>query len=149
CYAWRLGVQGEPWRANDDGEPSGSAGRSILGQLLSQRLTYVLVVVVRYFGGTKLGVPGLIQAYREAAADAIAAGRVEERTEDAHYEITFPYLAMNDVMKAVKEYAPTLSGQHFDNLCRITLLIRRNTEESFVGKLSKIEGVNVEFLYYR
>ncbi len=149
CYAWRLGAQGEPWRAGDDGEPAGSAGRPILGQLLSQGLTYVLVVVVRYFGGTKLGVPGLIQAYREATADAIANGQTVERTEDAYYEVTFPYLAMNDVMKAIKEYAPTLSDQVFDNLCRITLSIRRDSEAPFVGKLSKIEGADVKFLYHR
>ena len=90
CYAWRLGAKGESFRANDDGEPSGTAGKPILGQLLSHELTYCLIVVVRYFGGTKLGVPGLIAAYKESAAEAIAAAEVVERTVDCEIVVDFP-----------------------------------------------------------
>ena len=95
CYAWRLGPHGESYRANDDGEPSGTAGRPILGQLLSNELTDCLIVVVRYFGGTKLGVPGLIAAYKESAAAAIEAAEIIERTVDRIITVRFSYLAMN------------------------------------------------------
>ena len=101
CYAWRLGPRGEAFRANDDGEPSGTAGKPILGQLLSNDITDCLVVVVRYFGGTKLGVPGLIAAYREAAAAAIEAAQIVERTVDRVVTVDFPYVAMNDIMRVV------------------------------------------------
>lgn len=144
CYAWRLGPQGEAFRANDDGEPSGTAGKPILGQLLSHELTDCLVVVVRYFGGTKLGVSGLIAAYREAAAGAIAAGRIVERTVDTLVEVEFSYLAMNDVMRVVKEEQPRVREQHFDNLCRMLLSIRRSAADQLVGKLRKVAGATVE-----
>lgn len=144
CYAWRLGPQGEAFRANDDGEPSGTAGKPILGQLLSHELTDCLVVVVRYFGGTKLGVSGLIAAYREAAAEAIAAGRIVERTVDTLVEVEFSYLAMNDVMRVVKEEQPRVREQHFDNLCRMLLSIRRSAADQLVGKLRKVAGATVE-----
>lgn len=144
CYAWRLGPQGEAFRANDDGEPSGTAGKPILGQLLSHELTDCLIVVVRYFGGTKLGVSGLIAAYREAAAEAIAAGRIVERTVDTLVEVEFSYLAMNDVMRVVKEEQPRVREQHFDNLCRMLLSIRRSAADQLVGKLRKVAGATVE-----
>ncbi len=146
CYAWRLGAHGERFRANDDGEPSGTAGRPILGQLLSKGLTYVLVVVVRYFGGTKLGVPGLINAYREATLDVLENSRIVTRTEDAWYEVVFPYTVMNDVMKVVKEEQPVIREQEFDNRCRMVLSIRRSREEGLKGKLSKVEGTELTFL---
>lgn len=144
CYAWRLGPQGEAFRANDDGEPSGTAGKPILGQLLSHELTDCLIVVVRYFGGTKLGVSGLIAAYREAAAGAIAAGRIVERTVDTLVEVEFSYLAMNDVMRVVKEEQPRVREQQFDNLCRMLLSIRRSAADQLVGKLRKVAGATVE-----
>ena len=117
CYAWRLGPRGEAFRANDDGEPSGTAGKPILGQLLSNDITDCLVVVVRYFGGTKLGVPGLIAAYRESAAEAIAAAEIVELTVDRTVRVDFPYVAMNAIMRVVKEQQPRIEEQTFDNLC--------------------------------
>lgn len=144
CYAWRLGPRGESFRANDDGEPSGTAGRPILGQLLSCGVTDALIVVVRYFGGTKLGVPGLIAAYREAAAEALAAGRIVERTVDRVIRIDFPYTAMNEVMRAVKEEQPAIREQRFDNLCTMVLAIRESRAEGLIGKLEKVGGASLE-----
>jgi len=144
CYAWRLGPQGGRFRANDDGEPSGTAGRPILGQMLSREVTDCLVVVVRYFGGTKLGVPGLIAAYKESAAAVLDAARIVERTVDRRLEIGFSYLAMNDVMRVVKEEQPRIEAQEFDNLCRMRMAVRESGWEALVRKLEKIEGVNVE-----
>lgn len=144
CYAWRLGPQGEVFRANDDGEPSGTAGRPILGQLLSHELTDCLIVVVRYFGGTKLGVSGLIAAYKESAAEVISAGEIIERTVDTMVEIQFSYLVMNDIMRILKEEQPQVLEQQFDNLCRMTLSIRQSLAEGLIGKLKKIEGATLE-----
>ncbi|MBE6195533.1 MAG: YigZ family protein [Rikenellaceae bacterium] len=144
CYAWRLGPHGEQFRANDDGEPSGTAGRPILGQMLSVGVTNCLVVVVRYFGGTKLGVPGLIAAYKEATQEVLAAAEIVERTVDNRITIRFPYIAMNDVMKAVKEEQPRIEEQLFDNLCTMQLRIRQSQSERLEGKLRKVEGADVE-----
>ena len=144
CYAWRLGPQGEQFRANDDGEPSGTAGRPILGQMLSAGVTNCLVVVVRYFGGTKLGVPGLIAAYKEATQEVLSVAEIVERTVDDRITIRFPYIVMNDVMKAVKEELPQIEEQLFDNLCTMRLRIRRSQSERLVGKLRKVEGAEVE-----
>lgn len=140
CYAWRLGPRGEQFRSNDDGEPSGTAGKPILGQLLSASLTDSLVVVVRYFGGTKLGVPGLIAAYREATAEAIAAAEVVERTVDRTLKVEFPYMAMNDIMRAVKEMQPRIEEQLFDNLCSMRLSIRASLAERLAERLRKAGG---------
>ena len=128
CYAWRLGPSGDSFRAVDDGEPSSTAGRPILGQMLSRNVTNALIVVVRYFGGTKLGVPGLIAAYRESAAAALDASSVVERTVDAVLEIGFGYLVLNDVMRIVKEMQPQVLAQRFDNACTMTLAIRSSAE---------------------
>ncbi len=144
CYAWRLGPEGESFRANDDGEPSGTAGRPILGQLLSAGVTNCLVVVVRYFGGTKLGVPGLIAAYKEATQEVLAACQIIERTVDDRITIYFPYVAMNDVMRVIKEEQPQIEEQLFDNLCTIRLRIRRSLSERLVGRLQKVEGATLE-----
>lgn len=144
CYAWRLGPKGESYRANDDGEPSGTAGRPILGQLLSHSLTDCLVVVVRYFGGTKLGVPGLIAAYREAAEEAIAASQIVERTVDVKFTVSFPYEALNEVMKCIKEEQPAILSQLFDNVCSMQLSIRSGRAEALSGKLEKIGGLTLE-----
>lgn len=131
CYAYRLGKDGEQWRANDDGEPSSSAGRPILGQLLSNELSDVLVVVVRYFGGTKLGIPGLIKAYRSATADALANCTVVEKVASDNVSFEFDYLQMNDVMKFLKDRDLSPVSQDFGLNCRITLRI----------PLSQIEAV--------
>ena len=135
CYAWRLGPHGEP---------SGTAGKPILGQLLSNELVNCLIVVVRYFGGTKLGVSGLIGAYKESAAEAIRAAEIVERTVDTVVEVEFSYLAMNDVMRVVKEEQPRVLTQQFDNLCRMTLAIRQSLAGGMIGKLEKIGGVTLE-----
>lgn len=140
CYAWRLGPQGESFRANDDGEPSGTAGKPILGQLLSNALTDTLVVVARYFGGTKLGVPGLIAAYKESAADAIAAATIERRTVDCAIRVDFPYVAMNQIMRVVKEEQPAVQSQSFDNLCTLTLTIRAGRAAQLIERLKKAGG---------
>ena len=140
CYAWRPGAGGASWRANDDGEPSGTAGKPILGQLLSHELTDCLVVVVRYFGGTKLGVPGLIAAYRESAAEAIAAAEIVRRTVDRTIRVSYPYLAMNDVMRVVKEEQPVIRSQSFDNLCTLELTIRESCADRLAQRLRKAGG---------
>lgn len=140
CYAWRLGPTGEQFRANDDGEPSGTAGKPILGQMLSAKVTNCLIVVVRYFGGTKLGVPGLIAAYKEAAEEVLQASQIIERTVDDIIRIEFPYIAMNDVMRVVKDMQPKIEEQLFDNLCTMRLRIRRSESGMLQGKLDKIEG---------
>ena len=147
CYAWRLGIEasagGVRFRANDDGEPAGTAGRPILGQLLSRELTNLLVVVVRYFGGIKLGVPGLIAAYKEATADALASAEVVERTENREMTVEFPYPAMNRVMKAVKDMEPRVLGQDFDLSCRMRLSVRLRDAAALAERIGDIEGVNV------
>lgn len=149
CYAWRIGPEGELSRTNDDGEPSGTAGKPIMGQMLSAQVTNLLIVVVRYFGGTKLGVPGLINAYRESARAVIEAAEVVERTVDAGYRLRFVYTAMNDVMKIVKELSPQVVSQTFDNVCEMELSIRLGMEEQLLGRIGKCEGVAAEFLGYR
>ena len=146
CYAWRLGPFGERFRANDDGEPSSTAGKPILGQLLSHEITDCLIDGVRYFGGTKLGVPGLIAAYKESAAAVIEAAQVVERTVDTHIKIEFSYVVMNDVMRIIKEEQPTINEQIFDNLCTIKLSIRNSKADIILGRLRKVEGAIVEIL---
>ena len=144
CYAWRLGAKGEQFRANDDGEPSSTAGKPILGQLLSQEVTNCLVVVVRYFGGTKLGVPGLIAAYKESTALVLSECEIVERTVDVVIDVSFSYIAMNDVMRIVKDMQPKVVNQIFDNLCTMTLSIREGDSEQLIGRLEKVEGATVE-----
>ena len=144
CYAWRLGPQGAHFRANDDGEPSSTAGKPILGQLLSQEVTNCLVVVVRYFGGTKLGVPGLIAAYKESTALVLSECEIVERTVDVRINVSFSYMAMNDVMRIVKDMQPRVVDQQFDNLCTMTLTIREGDSEQLIGRLEKVEGATVE-----
>lgn len=144
CYAWRLGAKGEQFRANDDGEPSSTAGKPILGQLLSQDVTNCLVVVVRYFGGTKLGVPGLIAAYKESTALVLSECEIVERTVDVVIDVSFSYIAMNDVMRIVKDMQPKVVNQVFDNLCTMTLSIREGDSEQLIGRLEKVEGATVE-----
>lgn len=146
CYAWRLGPFGERFRANDDGEPSSTAGKPILGQLLSREVTDCLIVVVRYFGGTKLGVPGLIAAYKESAAAVLDAAEIIERTVDTRLRIDFSYMVMNDVMRIIKEEQPRIEEQTFDNLCSMTLSIRNSRAEQVIGRLRKVEGATLDIL---
>lgn len=140
CYAYRLGYTGDIWRFNDDGEPSSTAGRPIYGQILSAGLSDILIVVVRYFGGIKLGVPGLIKAYKTAAAEAIANASVIEKTATERYRITFDYLQMNSVMKTLKDLAVTPCNQQFNLTCSLEADIRLNTVSVFLEIFEKIEG---------
>lgn len=146
CFAWVLGPEGSKWRANDDGEPSGTAGRPILGQIRSSGLTNVLVVVSRYFGGTLLGVSGLINAYRSAAAAAISNAEIINHMIFDSYEITYPYSAMNDVMKIIKEEDIVQSGHSFDLECRIIIQFRPSAKERVLTRLSRINGLVHKFL---
>lgn len=144
CYAYRLGPKGEEWRANDDGEPSGTAGKPILGQLLSRDITDCLVVVVRWFGGTKLGVAGLIETYREATAAVLDVSRVEERSVDRVLSIRYPFESMNGVMKVVKAMEPKILEQVFDNMCGMRLAVRLSLADELLSRLEKVEGINIE-----
>ena len=136
CYAYRLGPCGEKWRANDDGEPSSSAGRPILGQIISNELSDILIVVVRYFGGIKLGVPGLIRAYKESSSDAINSARITTKTACRAFEIDFDYFYMNDIMKIIKDMGAAVVSQDFDSRCSMTVKIRLRDEERFASAIS-------------
>ena len=138
CYAYVLGVTKEQFRANDDGEPSGTAGKPILGQIRSNNLTDILVVVVRYYGGVNLGTGGLIEAYRAATAAAIAASHIETKQVEELVTYTFAYPLMNEVMKVVKEMQPRIVSQQYDNTCSITLSIRRNEAEALRNRLQSL-----------
>lgn len=147
CWALRLSPDRSIFRIQDDGEPSGTAGRPILNTLLSADITNVLVVVVRYFGGTLLGVPGLINAYKTAAAEAIQAAAIVEKTLNDIYEIHFDYLLMNDVMKLIKEEKLNVLSQSFDNSCSMKLEIRKSGLNSILHKIEKIEGLRARYLF--
>ena len=136
CFAWRLGLTGEPYRFSDDGEPSSTAGRPIYGQLLSQELSDILVVVVRWFGGVKLGVPGLIRAYKTATQDALANATIIEKVAGETFTVQFGYLQMNDVMKVLKEMGLTPLRQEFDLDCRLEVRVRLNQIEEFRKQLA-------------
>ncbi len=146
CYAYVLGFKGDVWRANDDGEPSSTAGKPIHGQIVSRELTNTLIVVVRYFGGTKLGVSGLINAYRSAASDALENAEVVTRIIESIYSIRFSYLAMNDVMRLVKDEELRVLNQEFDTACRLEAGIRQSKEDMVLEKIAKIDSAMVEFL---
>lgn len=141
CYAWRLGAAKTHFRANDDGEPSSTAGKPILGQIQSNDLTNILIVVIRYFGGIKLGVSGLINAYREAAADALRNALIIEKTVDEQLRIHFSYMVMNDVMKIVKEEEPEVLERHFEMECDMLLSIRQKDMPALRARLEKIESL--------
>jgi uncharacterized YigZ family protein len=145
CYAYMLGQDRQTWRVNDDGEPSGTAGKPILGQINSADLTNILIVVVRYFGGTLLGVSGLINAYRSAAAGAIKNSEIIEKTLHEYHEITFPYSAMNDVMKILKEEGAGQSGQKMDMECTVKISFRLMAKERILNRLSRIEGLKIRY----
>lgn len=143
CWAYMLGSDRLDFLSNDNGEPSGTAGKPILGQINSFNLTDLLIIVVRYFGGIKLGTPGLIAAYKEAARLAIEAGEIIECHKKETISFTFPYLAMNDVMKAVKNPEVTIISQEFDNSCSITLSIRADSAPALASRLASISGVSL------
>ena len=138
CYAYMLGPEQKAFRANDDGEPSSTAGKPILGQINSAGLTDILIVVIRYYGGVNLGTGGLIVAYRTAAADAIANATIEVRQVEETIKYDFTYPMMNDVMRIVKEMQPQVVDQQFDNTCSITLRIRKHEAEQLRSRLNKL-----------
>ena len=144
CYAYRLGTEGTQFRSVDDGEPSGSAGKPILGQIDSAGLVNTLVVVARYFGGTLLGVPGLITAYKTAAADALYAGGQTERWVEDKYEVSFDYASMGEVTYLLRQSEATIYEQDLQLFCRILAGIPRRNAENYVQRLSEIRGVKLE-----
>ena len=146
CYAYRLGLDRSNFRVNDDGEPSGTAGKPILNTLLSQDLTNILVIVVRYFGGTLLGVPGLINAYKSATIEVLGVADIFEKTVNDVYNVSFDFVQMNDVMKVVKEFSLKIRNQTFDNQCTMELEFRKTLTNQVIGKLEKIDGIVVEYL---
>lgn len=143
CWAYMLGADREAFRINDDGEPSSTAGKPILGQINSNELTDILVVVVRYFGGTNLGTTGLIRAYRTAAAEAIASGEIEERTVDVDFTVSFEYTFLNGIMRIVKEENPVVLSRQFDTACEIALRIRKSEADKLKNRLLKIDTVRI------
>ena len=136
CWAYMLGAERKEFRANDDGEPSSTAGKPILGQINSNELTDILVVVIRYFGGIELGTSGLIVAYRTAAAQAIAAAEIVTRTVDEDIHIIFEYPNLNAVMRIVKEMQPQILSQTFDMTCEMTLRIRKSEADELKNRLA-------------
>ncbi len=138
CYAYRIGPAGSIWRANDDGEPSGSAGRPILGQIDSAGLSDVLVVVIRYFGGIKLGVPGLIRAYKTATSDALCQASVIEKIAGSWYRIGFGYERMPQVMKVIKDLDLPQRNRNFDNSCSLEVRVRDTLKEDFLERTGTI-----------
>lgn len=146
CYAYILGFDKSAWRANDDGEPSGTAGRPIYGQLQSKDLTNVLIVVVRYFGGIKLGVSGLINAYKSAANDALEQAEIIEKTVNELYELKFNYDAMNDIMKIVKDDGLLLLNTQFDLECSLTYKIRKKDADRVNEKFRKTYRCKIIYL---
>lgn len=146
CYAWRLGYDKSVFRANDDGEPSSTAGKPILGQIQSFDLTNILIVVVRYFGGTLLGVSGLINAYRNAASDAILQAEIIEKLVEKQLLIEFDYSVLNEVMKIFKEEKLTQNEPQFDLSCQIKTQIRLNDLDRIEEGLKKVEGLKISYL---
>lgn len=144
CYAYMLGPERKEFRANDNGEPSGTAGKPILGQISSHELTDILIVVIRYFGGIKLGTSGLIVAYRQAASEAIQAATIIEKTIDEEVSFFFEYPFMNSVMRIVKEEEPMLVSQGYDHDCSMTLRIRRSRMPRLKERLSKVETLRFQ-----
>ena len=141
CYAYRIGHDGAVFRSSDDGEPSGSAGRPILGQIDSAGLSDILVVVVRYFGGIKLGIPGLIRAYKSSTADALANATVVEKTAGTMYRISFDYLSMNAVQKVLKDMNLPQSSQEFSQSCSLVTRVRLTEDDSFRQRLQGVAEI--------
>ncbi len=145
CYAYRLGLDRTHFRANDDGEPSGSAGKPILNTLYAHDITNLLMVVVRYFGGTLLGVPGLINAYKVATEEALSQAQIVTKHVRDVYTLTYPYEQMNEVMKVIKAFDLTPQKQQFDNECSLQIEIRKTLLNQVLGKLEKIEALRLDF----
>jgi len=145
CWAYRLSPDREVYRLSDDGEPSGTAGRPILNSLLSSDLTNILVVVVRYFGGTLLGVPGLINAYKSACLEALLGATVLECTVNDIYSVTFDYIQMNDIMRIIKENNINIIGQSFDTTCLLDLEISKLQLDIVLERLNKISGIELNY----
>jgi len=145
CWAFRLGIDRSVFRLNDDGEPSGTAGRPILNTLLSKDLTNIVVIVVRYFGGTLLGVPGLINAYKTATEEAIKQSVIVQKTVNDVYLVKFDYLQMNEVMKIVKDDDLTIISQDFDTSCGLRVSIRKTMVNQVLGRFEKINGVSISY----
>lgn len=144
CWAYMIGASRADYQSTDDGEPSGTAGKPILGQINSYGLSNVVIVVVRYFGGIKLGTSGLIVAYREAAREAIEAGEIVEGHEMSELTVAFPYMAMNDVMKLAKQPGVRIVSQEFDNTCRLILRFRADDEPMMRSRVDGIDGATVQ-----
>lgn len=147
CWAMRWSTDRSVFKLNDDGEPSGTAGRPILNTLLSKNITNVAVVVVRYFGGTLLGVPGLINAYKSATELTLAEAKIIEKTVNDVYTIAFDYLQINEVMRIVKEDSLQLLEQTFDNSCSVKVSIRKMQVEQVISKLQKLTSVKIIYDY--
>jgi uncharacterized YigZ family protein len=145
-YAYRLGYMGDKFRANDDGEPSGSSGRPVLGQIDSLGLSDVLVVVVRYFGGIKLGIPGLIRAYKSSTADALANAEIVEKIASKVYRVHFGYMSMNSVMEVLKDMGLEQKNQKFDMECSIDVTVRLSLVDTFTERMDDVDGCHLEEL---
>ena len=143
-YAYRLGYLGDKFRANDDGEPSGSSGRPVLGQIDSCGLSDILVVVIRYFGGIKLGIPGLIRAYKTSTADALANAQIIEKIASRHFRVHFGYMSMNGVMKVMKDMGLEQKNQKFDMECSLETTVRLSQVDIFIERMGDVEGCNIE-----
>jgi len=149
CYAWRLGAEMNSYRINDDGEPSGTAGKPIFGQIQSNNLTNILIVVIRYFGGTLLGVSGLINAYKKAAADAINNAEIISKQVEDIIEVSFDYSSMNDVMRLLKEEKLEMNDSVFNLSCKITVAVRQSLTATISEKLENIEKTKVKIIRTR
>src|SRR6056297_10298 len=149
CYAYLLGIEKENYRTNDDGEPSSTAGKPILGQIRSFNLTNVLIIVIRYFGGTKLGVGGLINAYKTAAEEALKNAKIIKKTLHDIYELKFDYPQMNEIMRIMKEENIEQIDQRFELACSITLALRKAEVDKVLSKFDRVENLNIEFVETR
>ena len=147
CYAFRLGFDKSAFRSNDDGEPAGTAGKPILGQIQSKDLTNVLVVVVRYYGGTKLGVSGLINAYKTSAKEVLENAIIVKKTISDVYQLTFNYEQMNDVMRIMKEDSIQINSQQFDNSCVINFSVRKQSSDRIAGLIEKVKNTTLIYLF--
>lgn len=145
CYAYMLAPQHETFRAVDNGEPSGTAGKPILGQIVKNNLTNILIVVVRYFGGIKLGTSGLANAYKQATIIALENADIEERTINVRATVSFEYPLMNDVMRVIKEINPRILGQDFNTNCQLMVEVRQGDASRLQSRLSQIRGVTIEY----
>jgi uncharacterized YigZ family protein len=149
CFSYMIGYDKSIWRSNDDGEPSGTAGKPIMGQINSNDLTNILIIVVRYFGGTLLGVSGLITAYKSAAAEAIASAEIIECTVSAYYRLIFPYTSMNEVMKIIKDENLVQSEQHFELDCSVITGVRLSKKEHTLSRFGMVDKLRLEYIETR